>query len=79
MPQGRQSVGTSMAYDFSDWQRIGSKLLGGLFGGDPAPVILPPAAAPVIVTPDYTLPLLALGGLGILLLAGSPKRGRRRR
>jgi hypothetical protein len=69
-----------MAYTLDDLQRIGSKMMGGLFGGDTAaPVVVPPAAAPVIVTPDYTLPLLALGGLGILLLAGSPKRGRRRR
>jgi hypothetical protein len=68
-----------MAYDLDDWKRIGSKMLGGLFGDDTPVIVPPPAAAPVIVTPDYTLPLLALGGLGILMLAGSPKRGRRRR
>ena len=69
-----------MAYTLDDLQRIGSKMMGGLFGGGNQPVVVPPpAAAPVIVTPDYTLPLLALGGLGILMLAGSPKRGRRRR
>lgn len=63
--------------DWAYWQRIGSKALGGVFGTgggggqQPVTVNIPPA-------PDYTLPLLALGGLGILMLAG-PKPKRRRR
>lgn len=45
-------------------------------GGPPGPPV--PSGPPVSIqveTPDYTLPLLALGGLGIILLAG-PKRKR---
>ena len=46
-----------------------------LGGGPPAP--RGPSGPPVNVevqTPDYTLPLLALGGLGIILLAGGKKK-----
>jgi hypothetical protein len=55
--------------DFDVWKRVITRGFQ-LDGGPPRPVATVQPVSVQVDTPDYTMPLLVLGGLGILMLAG---------